>query len=183
MEPFPEPVSGQPIPRGWFARLVRRMNMLRLRGDGRFFAVSDSPSGQRIAPTPALLQLLDRASGAPSSVGSGVPNYAAGEAVTTGQSYTISSAGWIIGTVKTSFPTVIGNYYATWTLELSQNGSQLASIVLSDVSASINTISESHTHDAFVSLLLPPGVGFTVAVNSNLASGNLTSTLKAYPIL
>jgi len=66
---FPEPVSGQPIPRSWFARLVRYINSLRPRGDGRYITVSRTPDGATISPTPALLQLVS--GGAPGESGSG----------------------------------------------------------------------------------------------------------------
>ena len=69
---FPVPVSNQSIPRGWFAALVRFMNSLLLRGDGRYFAVTHTTEGTTIKPTPALIQALERSGGAaPSAGGSG----------------------------------------------------------------------------------------------------------------
>lgn len=61
---FPVPVSGKPIQRGWFGALVRFVNSLRLRGDGRYFMVSRNLGGTTIAPSNALIQALDRSGGA-----------------------------------------------------------------------------------------------------------------------
>jgi hypothetical protein len=67
LEKFPVPVSGQPIPRGWFARLVTFINSLVLRGDNQYFAVSHSNAGTTIKPTKKLVDLLDARGGAPAS--------------------------------------------------------------------------------------------------------------------
>jgi len=69
---FPVPVSNQSIPRGWFAALVRFMNSLLLRGDGRYFAVTHTTEGTTIKPTPALIQALERSGGAAPAAGGGV---------------------------------------------------------------------------------------------------------------
>lgn len=69
MSLFPVPVSGQQIPRGWFARLVRFMNSLFLRGDGSYLAVSHTPEGTFIRPTPYLIDQLNKAASAPASGG------------------------------------------------------------------------------------------------------------------
>jgi len=68
---FQVPVSNKPIPRGWFAALVRFMNSLILRGDGQYFSVTHTTEGTTINPTPALLQALERAGGAAPSEGGG----------------------------------------------------------------------------------------------------------------
>lgn len=68
---FPVPVSGKPIQRGWFGALVRFVNSLRLRGDGRYFMVSRNLGGTTIQPSTALLQALDRSGGAAPSAGGG----------------------------------------------------------------------------------------------------------------
>ena len=68
---FPVPVSGKPIQRGWFGALVRFVNSLRLRGDGRYFMVSRNLGGTTIQPSPALLQALDHSGGAAPSTGGG----------------------------------------------------------------------------------------------------------------
>lgn len=68
---FPVPVSNKTIPRGWFAALVRFMNSLLLRGDGRYFAVTHTTEGTTIKPTPALIQALERSGGAAPSAGGG----------------------------------------------------------------------------------------------------------------
>ena len=71
---FPVPVSGKPIQRGWFGALVRFVNSLRLRGDGRYFMVSRNLGGTTIQPSTALLQALDRSAGAAPSAGGGGPS-------------------------------------------------------------------------------------------------------------
>ena len=68
---FPVPVTGKPIQRGWFGALVRFVNSLRLRGDGRYFMVSRNLGGTTIQPSTALLQALDRPGGAAPSAGGG----------------------------------------------------------------------------------------------------------------
>lgn len=72
MERFPEPVSGQVIPRGWFGRLVRFINSLILHGDGQYLTVKHTLDGQTITPTPALLQALGNG-GAPPAASGGAP--------------------------------------------------------------------------------------------------------------
>ena len=69
MSLFPVPVSGQPIPRGWFARLVRFVNSLILRGDGSYLAVKHTPDGTLISPTPYLIDQLAQAGRAGGSGG------------------------------------------------------------------------------------------------------------------
>lgn len=65
---FKVPVSGQKIPRGWFAALVRFVNSLILRGDGTWTQVSRDESGTSITLTAAAIEALTRpASGAPGS--------------------------------------------------------------------------------------------------------------------
>lgn len=65
MNLFPAPVSGQPIPRGWFARLVRFMNTLILHGDGSYTQVKHTDDGTFVTLTPAAIDALNRASGRP----------------------------------------------------------------------------------------------------------------------
>jgi len=72
---FPVPVSNKEIPRGWFAALVRFMNSLLLRGDGRYFAVTHTTEGTTIKPTPALIQALERTGGAAPAAGGGGTTY------------------------------------------------------------------------------------------------------------
>ena len=63
MSLFPVPVSGQPIPRGWFARLVRFMNTLVLHGDGSYTQVKHTNDGTFVTMTPAAIDALNRAGG------------------------------------------------------------------------------------------------------------------------
>lgn len=68
---FPVPVSGKLIQQGWFGALVRFVNSLRLRGDGRYFMVSRNPGGTTIQPSPALLQAIDHSGGTAPAAGGG----------------------------------------------------------------------------------------------------------------
>ena len=60
---FRPPVSGQKIPHGWFAALVRFMNSLILSGDGRYTLVDRDESGTTVTLSPAVIAALDKASG------------------------------------------------------------------------------------------------------------------------
>ena len=79
LDKFPVPVSGQEIPRGWFARLVSFVNSLVLHGDNQYLAVKHTLAGQTIAPTSALLQALGQR-GAPPAAGGGT-SYIAGAGI------------------------------------------------------------------------------------------------------
>lgn len=70
MKRFPVPVTGQPIPKGWFARLVNFMNGLILSGDGSYVEVNYGDKGATITLTAAAKNKLDRASGSPPGGGS-----------------------------------------------------------------------------------------------------------------
>ena len=104
---FPVPPSGQPIPRGWFGRLVRFINSLILHGDGQYLTVKHTLDGQTITPTPALLQALGNG-GAPPAAGGGVssglfPVYSKTEnhmAITPGVFYSADQDFWLMGTLK-----------------------------------------------------------------------------------
>jgi len=69
MSLFPIPVSGQPIPRGWFARLVRFMNSLILRGDETYLSVKHTAEGTLIRPTNYLIEQLTKSGGTPGGMG------------------------------------------------------------------------------------------------------------------
>ena len=73
MSLFPIPVSGQPIPRGWFARLVRFMNSLILRGDETYLSVKHTAEGTLIRPTNYLIEQLTKSGGTPG--GTGAPQH------------------------------------------------------------------------------------------------------------
>ena len=67
-EKFSVPVSGQPIPRGWFARLVRFMNSLVLHGDNQYTQVNRTEAGTTVTLTPSLINELTKAAAPPSAV-------------------------------------------------------------------------------------------------------------------
>ena len=66
-EKFPVPVSGQPIPRGWFARLVLFINSLVLHGDNQYTQVNRTDAGTTITLTPSLINELTKAAAPPSA--------------------------------------------------------------------------------------------------------------------
>lgn len=68
---FKVPVSGQKIPHGWFAALVRFMNSLILSGDGRYTMVDRNESGTTVTLTPAVIDALNKASGGTPAAGGG----------------------------------------------------------------------------------------------------------------
>lgn len=69
MSKFPVPVSGEKITHGWFANLVRFVNSLTLRGDGRYTMVSRNESGTTVTLTPAVKNAIERSGSAPGSTG------------------------------------------------------------------------------------------------------------------
>lgn len=107
LDAFPEPVAGQPIPRGWFGRLVRFVNSLILRGDKRYFAVSHTPGGTLIAPSKALIDALERTDAAPASGGSAQDISASVSGSTA--SVTLSGSTSAVEFVGTGSVTISGN--------------------------------------------------------------------------
>lgn len=181
MSKFPVPVSGEKIPHGWFANLVRFVNSLTLRGDGRYTMVSRNESGTTVTLTPAVKNAIEHSGGTPPGSGGSfcIPNYGAGESVTPGTAYTINTPGWIIGCVGANFPAVSGTYSASWQIGLSIPGLSAHTITLADFAKSDGAADTSST---FVSILLP-ACSFTISSTSNLSTGNLFCYLYAYPTL
>lgn len=103
---FPIPTTGQPIPKGWFGRLVRFMNSLILSGDESNLLVKHTDAGTTIALAPALLQKLNQA-GAPGASGSSggssfaFPDFSTGIQIDWSTEHQNTSGNaWIGGTVK-----------------------------------------------------------------------------------
>lgn len=123
MPPFPAPVSGQPIPRGWFARLVRFMNSLILHGDGSYTEVKHTDAGTFVTLTAAARDALDRATGRPggSGGGGGFPDLTSTPTpVDVNQTYNLTADMWLIGRVYcASYGTDVGSFY----LDITKNGS------------------------------------------------------------
>lgn len=107
---FQVPVSNKPIPRGWFAALVRFMNSLLLRGDGRYFAVTHTTEGTTIKPTPALIQALERSGGAAPSAGGG-----ATYGIATAISGSTASVSLVPGSTASTFSLIPGTPNVTIT--------------------------------------------------------------------
>lgn len=90
MSKFPVPVSGEKIPHGWFANLVRFVNSLTLRGDGRYTMVSRNESGTTVTLTPAVKNAIERSGGTPPDSGGGADGI---EADVTGGTASITLTG------------------------------------------------------------------------------------------
>lgn len=106
MKRFPVPVTGQPIPKGWFARLVNFMNSLILSGDGSYVEVNYGDKGATITLTAAARNKIDRASGSPPGGGGtvfgtlGAPLLSSPTAVSEGVTYgPFAYPVWLIGSV------------------------------------------------------------------------------------
>ena len=188
---FPVPVSNNKIPRGWFAALVRFMNSLLLRGDGRYFAVTHTTEGTTIKPTPALIQALERSGGAAPAAGGGggggvigVPDYTNPTQISFNTPYgPLANPVWIIGSIRISPP--YGGYTAQVTLSFGVPGSGTTiSIVLADLSVLNVTDPELNTIYFPVSILIPSGMQFTAAtLPLSPSSYDLQSHLNYYPFI
>ena len=182
LDAFLEPIAGQPIPRGWFGRLVRFMNSLILRGDKRYFAVSHTMGGTLIAPSKALIDALERSGSSPAAGGgaSGFPVYASGSSVTFGTAYPAASNSWLIGSVGASMYEICD---ATWSIELKNtaSGTSITSFQLARLVSNIPTTANNFSSYFPVCLPIPAGVTFTVSLSTSLASGYIDNRLYLYP--
>ena len=188
---FPVPVSNNKIPRGWFAALVRFMNSLLLRGDGRSFAVTHTTEGTTIKPTPALIQALERSGGAaPSESGGsgggviGVPDFNNPTAIDFNTPYgPLTAPVWIIGSIMIAPP--YGGYTAQATLNFGIPGSgSVVSLILADVS--VRNVSDPEFGLIYtpVSILIPGGVQFEVnTLPQSPSSYDFKSFLNYYPFM
>ena len=177
---FPVPPSGQPIPRGWFGRLVRFINSLILHGDGQYLTVKHTLDGQTITPTPALLQALGNGGAPPAAGGgSGFPNYTAGTAVSTGTTYNVLSNSWLIGSVGAQ---LYETSFADWTLELYKDGHSIFSNILADFYSNSSVNANNLGQTVQVCIPIPAGLSLSISLNTNLASGLISTRLYLYPI-
>ena len=120
LDKFPVPVTGQEIPKGWFARLVSFINSLVLHGDGQYLAVSHNMSGTTIKPTPALLQLASARGAAPSS-GGGEPQDISASVDGGTASIVLSGSTSAVKLVGTGDVTISGNT-ETGAIEINTTG-------------------------------------------------------------
>lgn len=188
---FPVPASGKPIQRGWFGALVRFVNSLRLRGDGRYFLVSRNTGGTTIAPSNALIQALERSGGAAPSAGGGggasglcIPDYLHPTAITPNQLYQpIGYPVWIMGHFSASPPMYqsdISTYVAQ--INLGDGNGNTETLRLFDL-ATQNQPKEINTIQTFVSLLIPGDFSFAIETNPNPLPDYFSVNLKYYPLL
>lgn len=182
MSLFPVPVSGQQIPRGWFARLVRYMNSLFLRGDGSYLAVSHTTEGTFIRPTPYLIDQLNKAASAPASGGGSdhpyVPDYGSPTAISPNTQYgPLAYPVWLIGSIGAVLygSTIYEAYLAL--------GSTSTNIPLFDVSQSSGSEGAQITQLVIpVSILIHASTSFTVHTSTTNPS-NFDINLKYYPLI
>lgn len=179
MNLFPAPVSGQPIPRGWFARLVRFMNTLILHGDGSYTQVKHTNDGTFVTLTPAAIDALNRASGRPGgsggiSQGVGAPDFSSPSAMSAGVQYgPFTYPVWIIGSVGAYLASdtimecylSIGGLYSPYLFRCTQNSSTLGYQI------SIQT--------SPVCMIIPKNMTFQLYTQGT--SGNFDINLNIFP--
>lgn len=183
LDKFPEPVSGQLIPRGWFGRLVRFINSLILHGDGQYLTVKHTMDGQTIAPTPALLQALGRSGTPPAAGGGGAssfgfPDLSSGQVVALNTVYPLSSPVWLMGTVGLDAASV--SDFADIELFVYSSGSTLFSCTLLRLVQSSSAPLVSFRNP--VSIPLPAGISFEINVSSSAPLSPLIYDLHMFPI-
>ena len=177
LDKFPVPVTGQEIPKGWFARLVSYINSLVLHGDGQYLAVSHNMSGTTIKPTPALLQLASGRGAAPSSGGGStafVPDYAHPTAMapeTTCGPFTYPV--WIVGYISAYFVNT-ANFEAYLTLS-----NPTVSFLFIDFALNQTQATKISTP---ITLLVPSSTQFTLHTITT-EPNDLTIALNYYPCL
>lgn len=117
------PVSGQPIPSGWFQRLYQTLLSLVISGDRQYTMIDRSSGGAVITLTPAARQKLEAAAGgAPGGSGAiGFPDYTADPTtIDITQTYNLTADAWLIGRVYCgSYGADVGSFY----LNITKNGS------------------------------------------------------------
>ena len=104
-EKFPVPVSGQPIPRGWFARLVRFINSLILHGDNQYVMVNRTDAGTTITLTPSLINDLTKAAAPAAGGASGIESNVTGGTA----SITLTGGSGSVNMVGTGSINISGN--------------------------------------------------------------------------
>ena len=118
LDNFPVPVTGQEIPRGWFARLVSFINSLVLHGDRQYFCVTRSNAGTTIEPTKKLIDLLsDRGGSAAASGATGIEASVSGGTA----SITLTGGTGSVNLVGTGAVTISGNT-TTGDIEINATG-------------------------------------------------------------
>jgi len=166
-EKFPVPVSGQPIPKGWFARLVRFINSLVLSGDEQYVMVKRTDGGTTITLTPSFVNDLKNAA-APAAGGGGAvgfPDYNATRvSLDPSHPRTLSVNSWLIGEAGATDDTA-----TQVNLVLTLNGTtQLISLF-------------SGVGTAVVPVCIPIPAGSSLSVYYVTSSG--TSELYLYPCI
>ena len=183
LDRFPEPVSGQPIPRGWFGRLVRFVNSLVLHGENQCFVVKHSPNGTTIAPTTALLDALFRSSGSAPAAGSGGigfldPSTATAHSITANTStYVTPSDGILIATGDGSLSGDYSDSAECW-VDLIKNSTSINRIEILYLSPNLgsNPATTAHTRS---SICIPVAAGVTISPcwgTNGYASASITAT-------
>lgn len=153
---FPVPSSGQPIPRGWFGRLVRFINSLILHGDGQYLTVKHTLDGQTITPTPALLQALGNGGAPPAAGGGGAvgfPNFYSTSKIVVDSNglYNLTQNMWLIGRIQASAVSVSdASFYLNYVTTGSSSTPIQIKLLMSDT--------DSVYRETFVCLPIPSGL-------------------------
>lgn len=178
MSKFPVPISGEKIPHGWFANLVRFVNSLTLRGDGRYTMVSRNESGTTVTLTPAVKNAIERTGGTPPGSGGGAigfPNYFSTSQipVSDSNSYDLTQDMWLIGRVQSRSYTGDPCFY----LNVVPTGS--TSTPLSIRLLMMGDESPSIFRDNFI--CIPLHSGLTISFTKDYIG--MTSSLILYPCI
>ena len=182
MSKFPVPVSGEKIPHGWFANLVRFVNSLTLRGDGRYTMVSRNESGTTVTLTPAVKNAIERSGGTPGSTGGAshafVPDYSSPTTISSDTQYgPFAYPVWLIGSIGALL--YDSNLYEAY-LSL---GSTSTSITLFDITQTNGMGGYQITQLIVpVSILIPASTSFTVHTQTTEPS-NFDINLNYYPLI
>lgn len=157
MSKFPVPVSGEKIPHGWFANLVRFVNSLTLRGDGRYTMVSRNESGTTVTLTPAVKNAIERTGTPPGGGGAaGFPNFYSTSkiVVDSNGSYSLTQNMWLIGRVQASAVSVAdASFYLNYVTTGSSSTPIQIKLLMSDT--------DSVYRETFVCLPIPSGLTIT----------------------
>lgn len=184
LDSFPVPVTGQEIPRGWFARLVSFVNSLVLHGDKQYFCVTRSPSGTSITPTQKLIDLLsDRGGSAPASGGGGAGGDAFDISAVTAHlfnansPYTAVTDGWLSVWAVASIPAGATSGGGECGATLAKSGASTHFPILSMSSENVSGVLDK---TASGSLMIRIAAGTSVTVGTLAVSGSTVTATCIY---
>ena len=182
MSKFPVPVSGEKIPHGWFANLVRFVNSLTLRGDGRYTMVSRNESGTTVTLTPAVKNAIERSGGTPPGGGGAGGDAFDISAVTAhlfnaNSPYTAATDGWLSVWAVASIPAGATSGGGECGATLAKSGASAHFPVLSMSSENVSGVLDK---TASGSLMIRIAAGTSVTVGTLAVSGSTVTATCIY---